>query len=179
MLQAGDEMGRTQQGNNNAWCQDNELSWFDWSSRDEQLERFVAQLIELRQREPVFRRRDFLSGDEQASSGLPDVVWLRPDGEEMGEEDWARDDARAIAIFMNGREIPSHDRTGQPIRGDSFLMIFNAHHEAVAFTLPPAIGDAWELELSTDEDRAAAERLECGAQLEVTARSSFVLRRLR
>jgi glycogen operon protein len=178
MLLGGDELGRTQQGNNNAWCQDNELSWFDWSTRDEQLERFVTRLIELRQSEPVFRRRDFLSGDQQASSGLPDVVWLRPEGEEMAQEDWAREDAHAIAIFINGAEIPTHDRDGTPIRGDSFLMIFNAHHEPVTFTLPTALGDAWQLELSTDEPHTPGGRYESGAELEVTGRSTYVLRRV-
>ncbi len=135
-------------------------------------------MIELRQREPVFRRRDFLSGAEQASSGLPDVVWLRPDGEEMAEDDWARDDAHAIAVFINGAEIPTHDRSGNPIRGDSFLMIFNAHHEPVVFTLPLALGDAWELEFSTDAAYAGDARLEGGVELQATGRSTFVLRQL-
>ena len=177
MLLGGDQLGRTQQGNNNAWCQDNELSWFDWSSRDEDLEQFVTRLVALRQSEPVFRRRDFLSGDEQVGSGLPDVVWLRPDGEEMGEQDWSRGDARAIAMFINGAEIPTHDRNGNPIRGDSFLLIFNAHHEPVPFTLPPALGDAWQLELSTDGQSAPDTRLEAGAHLEATGRSTLILRR--
>jgi isoamylase len=176
MLLGGDELGRTQHGNNNAWCQDNELSWFDWGSRDQKLEDFTRRLVALRQSEPVFRRRDFLSGDEQVGSGLPDVMWLRPDGEEMEEQDWSREDARAIAMFINGGEIPSHDRDGNPIRGDSFLMIFNAHHEPVQFTLPHRLGEKWELELSTDEQATAANSLAAGEQLEATPRSTLILR---
>jgi isoamylase len=177
MLLGGDELGRTQSGNNNAWCQDNELSWFDWSSRDQDLEQFVRRLVALRQSEPVFRRRDFLSGDEQVGSGLPDVIWMRPDGEEMGDEDWAREDARAIAMFINGREIPTHDRNGNPIHGDSFLMIFNAHHEPVQFTMAPVLGEQWQLELSTDGPEPTDQTLEAGGQLEAPARSTLILRR--
>jgi glycogen operon protein len=177
MLLGGDELGRTQNGNNNAWCQDNEISWFDWSSRDGDLEQFVRRLVALRQSEPVFRRRDFLSGDEQAGSGLPDVIWLRPDGEEMGEADWSREDARAIATFMNGSEITSHDSEGKPIRGASFLMIFNAHHEPVTFTLPTGLGDAWTVELSTEDPAPPATHLDAGAQLEAMPRSTLILRR--
>jgi glycogen operon protein len=177
MLLGGDELSRTQNGNNNAWCQDNEISWFDWSRRDGDLEQFVRRLVALRQSEPVFRRRDFLSGDEQAGSGLPDVIWLRPDGEEMGEADWSREDARAIATFMNGSEITSHDSEGKPIRGASFLMIFNAHHEPVTFTLPTGLGDAWTVELSTEDSAPPATHLDAGAQLEAIPRSTLILRR--
>jgi glycogen operon protein len=126
----------------------------------------------------VYRRRDFLSGDEQAGSGLPDVMWLRPDGEEMQSEEWAREDARAIAMFINGSEIPTHDRDGNPIRGDSFLMIFNAHHEPVQFTLPHRLGETWQLELSTDESAPAATSLNAGVQLDATPRSTMILRQV-
>ena len=90
MILGGDEFGRSQGGNNNAWCQDSEISWFDWSTADEQLQAYTRRLIELRQSEPVFRRRDFLVGDETVGSGLPDVVWFGCDGEEMRDGDWER-----------------------------------------------------------------------------------------
>jgi isoamylase len=177
MLLGGDEFGRTQAGNNNAWCQDNELSWFDWSDVDRELHDFVARLIELRQREPVFRRRDFLLGDETGGSGLPDVVWLRTDGEQMSEEDWRRDDAHALGVFLNGQEIPTHDRDGNPVQGDSFLLLFNAHHEPVTFTLGADLGEAWTVEISTVDPRASGARHQAGEQLEGAARSILVLRR--
>ena len=114
MLLGGDEFGRSQGGNNNAWCQDSEISWFDWDTADEQLQAYTRQLIELRRTEPVFRRRDFLVG-EADGSGLPDVIWFGCDGQEMGNGDWEREDARALGVFLNGDEIPSHDRDGNPI----------------------------------------------------------------
>jgi glycogen operon protein len=160
MLLGGDELGRTQQGNNNAWCQDNELSWYDWERIDEELLSFVRRVIALRRSEPVFRRRDFLVGE---GAELPDVVWFRPDGKEMGDEDW---DARTLGVFLNGEEIPTHDREGNPIEGGSFLILFNAHHEPVAFTIPEELGGDWEIEFSTGEPNPVA------------ARSVVVLRRL-
>ena len=175
MLLGGDEFGRSQRGNNNAWCQDNELSWYDWESADSELLEFTRRAIALRQAEPVFRRRDFLVGDEVVGSGLPDVVWVRPDGEEMTDSDW---DARAIAVFLNGAEIPTHDRDGNPIRGDSFLIAVNAHHEPVSFTLPNMLGDSWHIELATDAQAGFEAEQTGGAQLELAARSLVVLRRL-
>jgi glycogen operon protein len=160
MLLGGDELGRTQQGNNNAWCQDNELSWYDWERIDEELLSFVRRVIALRRSEPVFRRRDFLVGE---GAELPDVVWFRPDGKEMGDEDW---DARTLGVFLNGEEIPTHDREGNPIEGGSFLILFNAHHEPVAFTIAEELGGDWEIEFSTGEPNPVA------------ARSVVVLRRL-
>ena len=116
MLLGGDEFGRSQGGNNNAWCQDNELSWFDWDSVDEDLQSFVREVIALRRREPVFRRRDFFVGDE-GTSGLPDVMWLRPDGDEMTDEDWERDDAHALARVPQRPGDPHPRPGGQPDRG--------------------------------------------------------------
>jgi isoamylase len=177
MLLGGDEMGRTQHGNNNAWCQDNEISWLDWGSADPELQEFTRRVIELRQSEPVFRRQDFFVGDEVVGSGLPDVVWLRPDGEDMAEEDWQREDAHCLGVFLNGREIPTQDRNGNPIRGASFLIFFNAHHEPIEFRIAPRLGWAWRLELATGEAGALPGELEPSAQVRVEARSIVVLRR--
>ncbi len=176
MLLGGDELGRSQQGNNNAWCQDNELSWFDWDQVDAELQEFTRQVIALRRREPVFRRSDFLVGEEVTGSGLPDVVWLRPDGEEMGEEDWGREDAHALGVFLNGEEIPSHDRDGNPIEGASFLIFFNAHHEPLTFTIPPRLGERWRVQISTADPGEGAEH-SASAELGVESRSLIVLRR--
>ncbi len=179
MLLGGDEFGRSQNGNNNAWCQDNELSWFDWSKADPELQEFARKVIELRQSEPVFRRQDFFVGDEVRGSDLPDVVWLRPDGEEMTQEDWDRGDAHALAVFLNGQAIASNDREGRQIRGSSFLIFFNAHYEPLEFTLPPLVGDSWRLLIDTGDDDAVGAGFEAGAQLEVRDRSLVVLRRRR
>ncbi|HWE11549.1 MAG TPA: glycogen debranching protein GlgX [Solirubrobacteraceae bacterium] len=178
MVLGGDEFGRTQQGNNNAWCQDNELSWFDWDSFDSHLHDFTRRVIELRRREPVFRRRDFLVGDE-AGSGLPDVMWLRPDGEQMTDEDWGRQDAHALGVFLNGEAIPNHDREGNPIEGASFLMLFNAHHEPLEFEIPSALGERWTTVISTDPGAEAGATHEAGSRLQVTDRALLILRRQR
>ena len=177
MLLGGDEVGRTQHGNNNAWCQDNEISWFDWGTAEEDLQEFTRRVIHLRQSEPVFRRRDFLVGGELLGSGLPDVVWLRPDGEEMAQEDWEREDAHALGVFLNGEEIPTHDRDGVRIEGGSFLILFNAHWDAIDFTVDERLGDRWTVELRTDPDMDEARQFAAGERVSVQARSLLVLRR--
>jgi glycogen operon protein len=152
MILGGDEFGRTQGGNNNAWCQDNEISWFDWESADAELRAFTEQLIRLRREHPVFRRAAFLTGGEVRGSGLPDVWWFRPDGRRMTQKDWQRQDLRTLGVFLNGQEIPSRTPTGEEIVDDSFLLLFNAHFEPVTFTLPTRrFGARWVIELSTGE----------------------------
>jgi glycogen operon protein len=152
MILGGDEWGRTQSGNNNAWCQDNEISWFDWASADGELVAFVQRLILLRREHAVFRRSAFLTGREVRGSGLPDVWWFRPDGRRMTQRDWRREDARTLGVFLNGAEIPSRTATGEEIVDDSFLVLFNAHFEAVTFTLPTRrFGARWSVELATGE----------------------------
>jgi glycogen operon protein len=179
MLLGGDEFGRSQQGNNNAWCQDNELSWFDWEKADPELQAYTRKIIALRQSEPVFRRRDFFVGDEVVGSGLPDVVWLRPDGEDMAEEDWSRGDAHALGVFLNGQEIPTHDSDGKPIRGSSFLIYFNAFWEPIEFCIPERLGAAWELVVCTADDADEGGQHEPGSTISVRDRSIVVLRRER
>jgi len=152
MLLGGDELGRPQHGNNNAWCQDNELSWFDWEHADHELTGFVQRLIRLRASHPVFRRTSFLTGRETRGSGLPDVWWFRPDGRRMTRRDWQRPDARVLGVFLNGLEIPSRAEHGEDIVDASFLLLFNAQLEPVTFTLPTRrFGTSWELELATGE----------------------------
>jgi len=152
MLLGGDELGRTQRGNNNAWCQDNELSWFDWEHGDRELTGFLQRLIRLRAAHPVFRRSSFLTGRETRGSGLPDVWWFRPDGRRMTQRDWQRPDARVLGVFLNGREIPARTEHGEEIVDDSFLLLFNAQLDPVTFTLPTRrFGTSWELEIATGE----------------------------
>jgi glycogen operon protein len=178
MLLGGDELGQSQNGNNNAWCQDNELSWLGWDGVDSELQEFTRRLTRLRQSEPVFRRRDFLSGEELRGSGLPDVIWLRPDGATMDDEDWGREDAHALGVFLNGEEIPSHDRDGNPIRGDSFLIFFNAHHELIEFAIPAELGRRWSVEITTDAELGGTRKpRRPRTKLTVPSRSTVVLRR--
>ncbi len=136
MLLGGDEFGRTQHGNNNAWCQDNEISWVEWEHEEWQrdLAAFTRRLIALRRDHVVFRRRRFLEGKSDGD-GLPDVWWFRPDGRRMTQRDW-RDGGRVLGAFLNGAGLHEHTRSGEPKYDDSFLVFFNAHHEDVEFRLP-------------------------------------------
>jgi glycogen operon protein len=174
MLLGGDEHGRSQGGNNNAWCQDNEISWFDWSAVDRELLGFTRRLIELRRAHPVFRRRVFFQGKGER---LPDVWWMRPDGRRMTRRDWDNADARAIGVFLNGDEVQTEARRGEELRDDSFLVLFNAHFEDILFRLPARrFGLHWEVELATGG--CECERLVPGAEVGVEARSIVVLRRV-
>jgi glycogen operon protein len=179
MLLGGDELGRSQHGNNNAWCQDNELSWFRWEEADDDLVEFTKRLIRLRRDHPVFHRSSFLSGREQRGSGLPDVWWFRPDGRRMTQRDWQRADAHTLGVFLNGREITTRDAHGHEIVDDSFLLLFNAHFEPVTFQLPARrFGRGWLLELDTAHvDRSETEVLLARAPVEVADRSLVALRR--
>jgi glycogen operon protein len=178
MLLGGDEIGRTQGGNNNAWCQDNDTSWFDWADADEDLRAFVQRLIRLRKEHPVFRRERFLTGREQRGSGLPDVWWFRADGRRMTKRDWQRGDASTLGVFLNGQEILSQTPRGGQISDDSFLLLFNAHHEPVTFTLPTRrFGARWVVELSTGGAPGEGDGLAARAQLDVAERSMLLLRR--
>src|SRR5579859_3327063 len=177
MLLGGDEFARTQHGNNNAWCQDNEISWYDWTSsaESERMHDFTRRLIALRRGHPVFRRETFLRGRELAGSGLPDVWWFRPDGMKMTRRDW-NDGPHLLGMFLNGREIPERGEHGQRILDDSFIVLFNAEHEEHTFMLPRRrFGAQWTLELSTFQPEAAAGSKSYGARTEVTVPSHSVV----
>jgi isoamylase len=170
----GDEMGRTQGGNNNVYCQDNETSWLDWGSVDEDLLAFTQTLTQLRAEHPVFRRRRFFTG-EPAANGLPDIAWLSAEGAHMSEEDWTQPTVRALTVFLNGQGIAEPGPRGEAIADDSFLMILNPTHEDVAVTVPPEeFGEAWDVVLTTGAP--ADERRAAGEQIQVGARSLVVLR---
>jgi len=137
MLVAGDELGRTQQGNNNAYCQDNEVSWINWQQADQNLLNFTRQLIALRQSNPVFRRRKWFKGQPLKDTVAPDIAWFLPEGTEMEAHNWEEDFAKSLAVFLNGQDV-------------RFYIIFNAHYEGVQFRLPPAIfGQHWTKVLDT------------------------------
>jgi isoamylase len=178
MLLGGDELSRTQHGNNNAWCQDNELSWFDWELGDDQREllEFTRRLIFMRRHHPVFRRRRFLQG--VTGSGLPDVWWFRPDGRRMTRRDWEDGRVRWLGMFLNGDELHETTSRGEPIGDESFLLLFNAHHEPVTFQLPARrFGARWKLDLSTAEPHAEERSFAAREPVELKSRSLVVLRR--
>jgi isoamylase len=182
MLLGGDEMARTQRGNNNAWCQDNELSWFDWEldERGERLLEFTKRLIALRRAHPVFHRRDFLTGEDRAGSGLPDAWWFRLDGRRMTQHDWSTG-AHRLGLFLNGQGITAPGPEGERVEDSSFLLLFNAAAEDARFTLPTRrFGAQWTLVLDTaDPDAEPSSRtLRAQTPLEVTGRSLVLLRRV-
>ncbi|HZO61701.1 MAG TPA: hypothetical protein VFB35_01840, partial [Gaiellaceae bacterium] len=181
MLLGGDELARTQHGNNNAYCQDNELSWFDWElgEQERRLLEFTRRLIGLRRAHPVFRRPQFLTGESRLGSGLPDSWWFRMDGRKMTRRDWADGGLRTIGLFLNGNEIPDHTRDGERLEDDSFVVLFNSRQEPVTFLLPPRrFGARWQLELSTAEPDAGPEQSwPARAELPVEALAVTLLRR--
>jgi isoamylase len=152
MLLAGDEVGRTQHGNNNAYCQDNEISWLDWAraAAEQDLLSFTEALAGLRRDHPVFRRRRFFRGQPQAPGEIGDVVWLTPTGQEMTEADWSTSYANSLAVFLNGDAISEPDPRGEKISDARFLLLFNANSDPITFTLPEAsFAAGWEVVIDT------------------------------
>jgi len=183
MLVAGDELSRTQGGNNNAYCQDNEISWLDWELDDRRrhLLEFTKRLIDFRTRHPVFRRADFLTGEERLGSGSPDVWWFRPDGRKMTQRNWQAGDLKTLGVFLNGAEIPTASPQGAPVIDDTFLILFNAQEEDVVFTLPAVgYGRRWAHELSTagPDIEPGSEIYPARGVIAVENRSLVVLRRI-
>jgi isoamylase len=179
MLLAGDELGHTQQGNNNAYCQDNEISWLEWEQGavSEQLTDFVTRLIELRRRHPVFSRRRFPRGDDGQPGAAKEIAWLRPDGAEMTQGEWEQEFARCLGVCLSGAALQRLDRRGRPVRDDDFLVLFNAHHERIDFTLPAgANGKAWRPLLDTSQAATqAGAPLAAGERYPLNGRSLAVL----
>jgi glycogen operon protein len=161
MLSGGDEWGRSQSGNNNAYCQDNEISWFNWT-RDEEQNRFLEftrKLISFRNAHPVFRRPKFFQGRRIRGSEIRDVMWFNPGGSEMSEEEWASPFVRCIGMLLSGDTIDVLSFEGEPIRDDTFLLLINAHYEPIPFVLPGQEHIEWELILDTmNPDGFLAER---------------------
>ena len=183
MLCGGDEYGRTQQGNNNAYCQDNEISWFAWQRQPAQDARtdFTARLIAFRREHPIFRRPKFFQGREVRGSGVKDLVWLNPGGTEMTDEEWGTHFVKTLGVLLSGDALDVRDWHGQPITDDTFLMVLNASHDAVDFVLPSQAAQRWAVVLDTAEEHGfikpqpehAAEE-----KLPLTGRSLVLLRRI-
>jgi isoamylase len=185
MILGGDELGRTQGGNNNAYCQDNEISWFDWENADEALLAYTRWLIGFRRDHPVFRRRRWFQGLPIKGRGHADIGWFTPEGEEMSDEDWDVGFAKSLGVFLNGQAIATPDARGEPVVDDSFLVLFNAHHEEMDFTVPAMWGERWQLELDTADALPPALHPEAsslvhkvGEVVPVAARALVVLRRV-
>jgi len=156
MLAHGDELGRTQQGNNNVYAQDNELAWVDWDLTEDQsaLLDFASRAIQLRKEHPVFRRRRFFVGEASrgGESELGDIEWFNASGEHMDEAAWSTGYARSLMVFLNGDAIPEPDALGRRITDDHFLLLFNAGDTPVEFTVPPeSYGLEWTVQLDTDD----------------------------
>jgi glycogen operon protein len=152
MLVAGDELSRTQGGNNNAYCQDNEISWINWDAADKDLLHFTQKLIHLYKSHPVFSRRRWFQGQPIKGVGIEDIVWFQPHGDEMTEENWRNDFAKSLGVYLHGHGLRSVDKKGQRVLDDDFYLIFNAHHEPLDFRLPPEkYGDDWIRVLDTHE----------------------------
>ncbi|MBI2880186.1 MAG: glycogen debranching protein GlgX [Candidatus Tectomicrobia bacterium] len=152
MILGGDELGRTQRGNNNAYCQDNEISWYDWriTEGDRSFLGFVRRLIQLRRGQPVLQRRKFFKGEPVGDSRVKDITWLSPEGREMTEEDWHRPQARALGVRLEGEAGDEMDEKGNKVRGDTLLILLSSHPEALSFVLPAAPPRArWEWVLDT------------------------------
>ncbi len=173
MLLGGDELGRTQKGNNNAYCQDNELSWVDWSSIDEELLAFTRWVIAFRRDHPVFRRRRWFQG--RPIRGTLDIGWFKPDGQSMTDEDWEVGYARSLGVFLNGMAIQTPDEHGRAITDDSFLLLFNAHTEGVDWTIPVEYGTAWRLILDTAKLQPETDPYEVDGRFTTSARSVVLL----
>jgi glycogen operon protein len=184
MVVHGDELGRTQHGNNNVYCQDNELSWIDWADAREHdvLTRFTAALTRLRSDHPLFRRRRFFRGQPVEDSTVEDIVWLRRDGEVMAKDDWTTNAVSTIAVFLNGHGIPERDALGEQITDDSFLLMFNPLGQAATFTVPDeAYGRMWEIVVDTADPLLAtaaqkSTNTKPGGRIDVGAHTMVVLR---
>ncbi len=184
MLLHGDELGRTQGGNNNVYAQDNPLAWIDWErAKDfEFLTEFVAKLSRMRHDHPVFRRRRHFKGRISKGSALEDIGWFTPTGDWMTDEDWDSGFARSVAVFLNGEAIREPDSRGEPVTDDSFFLLFNGHYESISFCLPDlGAGERWAVEIDTHApllDTADLRSVKTGEAVDVEARSVLVLKKV-
>jgi glycogen operon protein len=182
MISHGDEIGRTQNGNNNVYCQDSELSWMDWSlcETNSDLLEFTRKVAKFRKRHPVFRRRRFFEGKPiRAGDQLHDIAWLTTSGKEMGYQDWETGLGHCVAVFLNGQAIPAPDERGEQVIDDSFLLCFNANYEAADFVAPQdGYAQQWTADLDTADPRGDTNSVvAAGEQISVQPRSMLVLRK--
>jgi glycogen operon protein len=179
MIVAGDELSKTQGGNNNAYCQDNEISWINWKEADANLLTYTKKLIHFCKRHPVFNRRKWFKGQPYKGVGLEDIAWFRTDGMEMSEANWREDFAKTLGIFLNGKAIPSPGPKGEKIMDDNFFLIFNAYHDKLTFKLPPQkFGRKWMKVLDTSQNylEETGDVYSAGKTIEVEGRSVVLLK---
>ncbi len=179
MICGGDEIGRTQQGNNNAYCQDNEISWYSWDLTDEQraLMEFARRVVRLRSENPVLHRHHFFLGRPIRGSQIKDITWLEPSGKEMTDEAWNAPFVRCIGVRLAGDALDDVDEHGERIVGETLLVLMNAHHEAISFTLPSEQdSSSWERIIDTSDDAAPVEAFAGQAPYSLQGRSMAVFR---
>lgn len=178
MVLGGDEIGRTHKGNNNAYCQDSDISWYDWEGTEKELLVFCQQLIRYRKAHPALRRRGWFQGHPIHGSELKDIAWFTREGAQMAEEDWGQGSAKSLGVFLNGATIPNPNPRGEPVIDDDFYVIFNAHHESLVFILPGAKwGELWVKEFDTGIGWVQNEEFfKAGGQINIEDRSLVVLR---
>jgi isoamylase len=184
MLVAGDERGRTQKGNNNAYCQDNEISWMDWQKTDQDLLNFTKRLIHFYKNHPAFLRKRWFKGGPVNENGLEDIAWFLPEGRQMTQENWNHDFAKSLAVYLNGDALRSQGPKGEPITDDNFYIIFNAYHEPLHYKLPvKKYGRNWIKVLDTAANFIADEAMpgkhSSKTTITVEGRSVVVLKQLR
>ena len=179
MISHGDELGRTQRGNNNGYCQDSEITWIDWDLDEHEAAHleFARKVVHLRREHPVLRRRRFLSGTPENAEDVGDSAWYTPAGERMTDADWSDGLARSVMVFLNGEGMVAPDARGERIIDDSFVLVFNAWHEPIEFTIPDELAGTWYCEIDTDDNMEDGQAIEPGESVRVTGRSSIVLRR--
>jgi glycogen operon protein len=183
MISHGDEIGRSQHGNNNVYCQDSELSWMDWDlcETNDALLEFTRTAVALRRKHPVFRRRRFLVGKPiRSGEQVRDIAWLTPAGQEMTPEDWGSGFGKSIAVFLNGEAIHEPNARGERVTDDSFLLCFNAHDEALDFVIPDqGYAEKWSAALDTADPHGRTEMVAgAGETISMQARSLLVLRKM-
>ncbi|MFA9441194.1 glycogen debranching protein GlgX [Uliginosibacterium sp. sgz301328] len=183
MILAGDEMGRSQGGNNNAYCHDNEIAWVRWdlSPADVAMLGFTARVVMLRNRHPLFRRRTFFRGIEVSDAGTKDITWLNPDGKEMTEQEWHNAFARCLGVQLSGAGLAEHDERGQPIIDDDLMLLLNAHYDPVDFVIPGLVDTEWVPVLDTHYDDGVPHKgpLHPGGRYALEGRSMVLLCRRR
>jgi isoamylase len=180
MMYAGDEMGHTQMGNNNAYCQDNTISWLGWNlqPQDRELLSFVQRVINLRKRHPVFRRRRFFQGRPIKGANVKDVLWLNPSGNEMSEDEWRDPALHCLGMFLSGQGLDETDERGRSLSDENFLVLLNAYHEDMKFTLPAfRVGDRWTAWMDTSREGGlrTVDTYDAGVAYPLQARSMVVL----
>src|SRR5439155_13789728 len=179
MLVAGDELGRTQKGNNNAYCQDNEISWINWEHADKELLGFTKQLILLYKNHPVFSRRRWFQGQPIKGVGIEDIAWFLPDGKEMTEENWKNDFAKSLGVFLSGHGLRTVNNKGKKILDNSFYVVFNAYDGQLDYQLPSEkYGESWVKVLDTHENfiKEEGEIFQAGDKISVQGRSVILLK---